>query len=88
MFTLGETNQGQVAVMYLDGIVNPAIVDEVKRRIQSIDIDFIYGSGIIEELIEDNTLMLFPQVMTTERPDRTASCLSLIHICYRSIKSR
>ncbi|MGI6112861.1 MAG: spore germination protein [Mahellales bacterium] len=75
MFTLGETNQGQVAVMYLDGIVNPAIVDEVKRRIQSIDIDFIYGSGIIEELIEDNTLMLFPQVMTTERPDRTASCI-------------
>ncbi|HHU63659.1 MAG TPA: spore germination protein [Clostridiales bacterium] len=75
IFTLGRTNQGQVAIMYLDGIVNPAIVDEVKRRIQSIDVDFIYGSGVVEELIEDNTFMLFPQVMITERPDRTAPCI-------------
>lgn len=75
MFTLGRANQGQVAIMYLDGIVNPAIVDEVKRRIQSIDIDFMYGSGVVEELIEDNTFMLFPQVMITERPDRTAPCI-------------
>jgi len=73
--TLGRKSQLQCAIMYINGLTNPAIVDEVKRRINNIDIDYSQGDGMLEQLIEDNTYSIIPTVLTTERPDRTASHL-------------
>ncbi|MHB8065702.1 MAG: spore germination protein, partial [Ruminiclostridium sp.] len=70
---LGEKSQLQCAIMYINGLTNPAIIDEVKRRINNIDIDYSQGDGMLEQLIEDNTYSIIPTVLTTERPDRTAS---------------
>ncbi len=70
-----KTNNFMSAILYMEGLTNPKIVDEVKRRVESLDVDFISGSGMLEQLIEDKTLMLFPQVISTERPDRVASFL-------------
>jgi len=72
---VGKTNHSSCAVVYLDQIVNPKLVKEVKRRINSIEVDFVPSSGILEQLIEDHPLMIFPQIATTERPDRVASLL-------------
>ncbi len=72
---LGQKNQLLCAIMYIDGLTNPAIIDEVKRRINNIDIDYSQGDGMLEQLIEDNTYSIIPTVLTTERPDRTASHL-------------
>jgi spore germination protein KA len=72
---LGEKSQLLCAIMYIDGLTNPAIIDEVKRRINSIDIDYSQGDGMLEQLIEDNTYSIIPTVLTTERPDRTAAHL-------------
>src|SRR5665647_2584523 len=72
---LGKTNHSFCAVMYVDGISNPKIIKEVKRRINSLDTDYIQSDGILEQLIEDRPLMLFPQVLRTERPDRASSFL-------------
>ena len=72
---IGNTNHSSCAVMYLDGIANPKVIQEVMKRLKRINTDFILGDGMIEQFIEDNSLMLFPQVITTERPDRTASFL-------------
>ncbi|MCH3965935.1 MAG: spore germination protein [Clostridium sp.] len=69
---IGKNNNIDCAVMYMEGIVNPAIVDEVKRRINSIDTDAILGSGMLEQYIEDNSWSIVPTVLSTERPDRTA----------------
>lgn len=84
MLTIGKTDNSRCGIMYIDGIVNHKIVDEVKRRIQSIDIDFVMGSGMLDQLIEDHPFAVFPQILTTERPDRTASFLmegKVIIIC-------
>ncbi len=70
-----KTNNFMSAILYMEGLTNPKIVEEVKRRVESLDVDFISGSGMLEQLIEDKTLMLFPQVISTERPDRVASFL-------------
>jgi spore germination protein KA len=59
--------------MYIDGITNPELVKEVKRRIKSINIDFVTGDGMIEQFIEDKSFQIIPQVLNTERPDRAAS---------------
>jgi len=73
MIKVGKTNQVFCAIMYLDGLTNNELINEVRRRITSIDTDFIAGAGALSEYIEDNSLMLLPQTLTTERPDRTAS---------------
>ncbi len=72
---IGARNHNQCAVMYIDGLINPVIVEEIKRRINGLDTDFISGSGILEQFIEENPLSIIPTIMSTERPDRAASHL-------------
>lgn len=72
---IGEKSHIQCAIMYIQGLTNPAIIDEVKRRLRNIDIDYSQGDGMLEQLIEDNTYSIIPTILTTERPDRTASHL-------------
>ncbi|MCX7920728.1 MAG: spore germination protein [Clostridia bacterium] len=72
---VGIENQQLCAVLSINGLTNPAIVDEVKRRIKSIKSDAILGDGMLEQFIEDNPFSLVPTMLTTERPDRTASHL-------------
>ncbi|MFO7173809.1 MAG: spore germination protein [Bacillota bacterium] len=75
--TLGRT---YVAVLYVDGVVNPKLVKEVKRRIASLRVDYVGSSGALEQLVEDRPLSLFPQTLSTERPDRVAAYLAEGHV--------
>lgn len=73
--TLGRQTNTSIVLSYLDHLADPAIVEEVKRRIERIDIDAILESGYIEEMIQDQVYSPFPQVQYTERPDTVASSL-------------
>jgi len=75
IFKVGTLSRTDVAVIYIDGIANDKIVDEVKRRIKRIEIDGVLESSYLEEFIEDDPSSIFPQVNTTERPDRMCACL-------------
>lgn len=59
--------------MYIDGIVNNKVVEEVHNRLDRIDIDGILESGYIEELIQDETHTPFPTMYYSERPDVIAA---------------
>ncbi|MBU9720612.1 MULTISPECIES: spore germination protein [Bacillaceae] len=72
---IGEETQTNVAIAYMEGIVNDDLVIEVEKRLDDINIDGILESGYIEELIEDNPSSPFPQIQTTERPDTVAANL-------------
>ena len=72
-FRLGERTNNQCAIMYLKGIVNPALVTEVKRRLNGIKTDYIQGDGILEQFIEDSPNSMINTIVSTERPDRAAS---------------
>lgn len=72
---IGERNNNLCAVMYIDGLINPAIVDEIKRRIKSLKTDYVAGTGMLEQFIEDSPMSLVPTVVSTERPDSAASHL-------------
>ncbi|MDP4107686.1 MAG: spore germination protein [Bacillota bacterium] len=74
-FQVGKTSKKELVIAYIEGIANPEIVEEVKDRIQRINIDYVPESGYIEQLIEDNYLSPFPQVQSTERPDRVMGAL-------------
>lgn len=73
--TVSKKNNTLTALLYMEGITNPRIIKEVKRRIENLNVDYIMGSGMLEQLIEDKSFMFFPQVISTERPDRVASFL-------------
>ncbi len=72
---IGRRSCTDIGIMYIEDIAMESLVEEVQRRLKTIDIDAILESGYIEELIEDNSFSLFPQVKFTERPDKVAAAL-------------
>lgn len=72
---IGSKGKTQCAVCYISDVTNDSLINEVKRRLNSIDIDYILDSGQIEQLIEDKTFTLNPLILSTERPDKVASSL-------------
>lgn len=77
IFRVGKRSNTLTGVMYIKDIANPALVEEVKYRIQSISrtTDYIGESGALEEFIEDHPKSIIPQMLSTERPDRLAAHL-------------
>ena len=69
---VGTITKTPVAICYLSDITNNDLVAEVKYRINNLDIDYLLSSGQLEQLIQDNSTSLFPQMLATERPDKAA----------------
>jgi spore germination protein KA len=72
---IGRYTKTDVLIAYIDGIVNPPIIDEVKKRLNDIDIDGVLDSGYIEAYIQDSPYSVFNTVGNTERPDVVSSRL-------------
>lgn len=72
---IGKVTQTDVAIMYINGIVNEKVVEEVRIRLKRINIDSILETGYIEQLIEEKTFTTFPTLFHTERPDVVAANL-------------
>ncbi|MFF2090051.1 spore germination protein [Paenibacillus sp. NPDC058174] len=75
MTTVGEMSQTGISIAYIEGIVKPSILQEVRKRIARIKTDAILDSGYIEEFIEDTPHSPFPLVQNTERPDVVVASL-------------
>jgi spore germination protein len=74
-YKVGRRSKKELIIAYIDGIVNPAIIKEVKRRVETIDLDDVPESGYVEQWIEDSFLSPFPQIIHTERPDKVSSSI-------------
>jgi hypothetical protein len=72
---LGQRSQTDTAILYISDIADPKILEEVKKRLQNIDIDSIGAASSIEQLIEDNPYSIFPQMRSSERPERIVAAL-------------
>ncbi len=72
-FVKGKHSQTSIIVVYLDGVANEKIVQEVISRIERINVAQINGCSQVAELIEDNPLSLFNTIYDTERPDVAAA---------------
>jgi hypothetical protein len=73
--TIGRYSNTNVMLVYIEGLAEQSLIDEVNSRLSRIDIDGILESGYIEGFIEDNPYSPFPQLLNTERPDIAASAL-------------
>lgn len=75
MMKVGRRSKTDLAIMYIEDIVNEKILNEVYNRINKVDIDAVLESAMLEFLIEDDYLSPFPQIENTERPDSLAASL-------------
>lgn len=73
--SIGEKTKTDVAILYMKGIADDKIIQEVYSRLDKIEIDGIYESSYIEEFIQDKNYSPFPTVLNTERPDTVAAGL-------------
>ncbi|MBU8905470.1 spore germination protein [Desertibacillus haloalkaliphilus] len=72
---VGRRAKHDFALLYMKGIANQELIDEVRYRMACIDTDDVAETGSLEQYIEDNVLSPFPQMMRTERPDKIADAL-------------
>lgn len=72
---VGVKSKTDIAIMYLEDVVDKEILKEVNKRLDDINIDAVLESSFVEQLIEDNWLSPFPQIQDTERPDTVAAAL-------------
>ena len=71
----GYITKTRIVIMYIDKIARKDIVDELKRRLNSIFIDSIFDSSYIEELIKDDRYSIFPEFLSSEKPDSVAAAI-------------
>jgi len=72
---IGRRGKTDVALLYIKGVASPDLVDEVKKRLETIDTDVILDSGYIAQFIEDSWWSIFPTLQETERPDKVVAGL-------------
>ena len=72
---IGKISQTNCAICYINNITNNDLVAEAKYRLNNIDIDYLLSSGQLEQLIEDDSKYSIPQIISTERPDKTGTYL-------------
>ena len=69
LLTVGRRSRTAVAIVYLQGIADPKIVEAVRQRIRAADIDGVPDSSYIGKFLAKKPYSLFKQVGTTEKPD-------------------
>ncbi|MGM0922327.1 MAG: spore germination protein [Bacillota bacterium] len=72
---IGTVTNTNVVIMYINGIAKEEIINEVRKRLERINLDSILESGYIEQMIEDQSFTAFPTLYHTERPDMVAGNL-------------
>lgn len=67
---VGRRSLTNVSVIWLEGITDPKLVERMKSRLQSIDIDGMLSPASVEEYVTGSRKTAFPLLQYTERTDR------------------
>ena len=68
--TVGQRSLTNVAVVWIEGLTNPELVQKMKDRLDTIDIDGLLSPSAVEEYVTGSRRTAFPLIQYTERPDR------------------
>lgn len=67
---VGRRSLTNVSVVWLEGITDPRLVENMKQRLQEIDIDGFLSPAAVEEYVTGSRATAFPLMQYTERSDR------------------
>ncbi|MBR4027195.1 MAG: spore germination protein [Lachnospiraceae bacterium] len=71
-FQMGIRSHTNVALVYIEDLADPALIEETHKRLTAYEIDGVLDSGVMEQLAEEKWYSPFPQFQSTRRPDRAA----------------
>lgn len=75
-YSIGEKTKTKIVLQYMNDLINPTVLEEVKKRLESIQVDILISSYEVEKRLFDHTLSLFPLVDHSGRPDFAVRALS------------
>ena len=67
---VGRRSLTNVSVVWLEGITNRELVERMKTRLDSIDVDGLVSPASVEEYVTGSRKTAFPLLQYTERTDR------------------
>lgn len=67
--TVGSRSLTNVTLAWVDGITNPELVEKMRQRIASIQIDGLISPAAVEEYLTGSRTTAFPLIQYTERTD-------------------
>lgn len=73
--TVGKQSGTTVSLIYLKSIANKKVVDELRKRINAINVDGIVDSSYVIKCISSKKTSLFKEIGNTEKPDIFAAKL-------------
>lgn len=77
---VGEKSKNDVYMMYIEGIADPELIENIRSRVNNIKSDSISNVSMLEQFIEERSYSLIPTILYTERPDRASAFLNEGHI--------
>ncbi|MFW5985185.1 MAG: spore germination protein [Halanaerobiaceae bacterium] len=71
---IGRRSKNDVALLYLDDVINKNLLAEVRDKLESVDVDGLpLADRSIEDIITGGSLNPLPRIRYTERPDNLAA---------------
>ena len=67
---VGKRSLTNISIIWLEGITDPSLVERMKERIHSIDVDGLISPAAVEEYVTGSRATAFPLLQYTERTDR------------------
>ena len=67
---VGRRSLTNISIIWLEGITDPSLVERMKERISSIDVDGLISPAAVEEYVTGSRTTAFPLLQYTERTDR------------------
>lgn len=74
-FVIGKRSKTSVTITYLQDVCDIELVNNVKEKLNNINIDAILDVSFLKGFLTKSTKSSFPTIMATERPDLTANAL-------------
>ena len=68
-FTIGKQSKTTIAFCYMSNIADDNIVNNIRKKLQSVSIDNIPDSAYLQKILSARKNSLFKQISTTEKPD-------------------
>lgn len=75
-FTIGKRSKTKVAIMYLDDVIDPRVLEEIRYRLNKVELDILVNIYDLELYVRDRPYSIFPTMDYTGRPDFIAHALN------------
>ncbi len=72
---VGRRTKTKITLAYLQDVVEAKEINQIKKKLQNIDVDGILDGGQLREFILKKQKSAFPKFKSTERPDLACSSL-------------